>query len=176
MSARLVGHLRTAITLAALALLFVYAVVRGLEAVSEPFPELAESRLCVDTALAPGDVLTPESVTVSVVNAGGTNGLASDTRDDLIAQGFVRGDISTARDPDVRSAVIRAPEGSLPAVRLLRSHLGGRVTVEQADVVGLVLVVGDDFAGVRRGQPRVRVATASTVCGPAALSPEAATS
>ena len=171
MSPRMVGHLRTTVTLAVLALLFVYAVVRGLDAVSEPFPEMAEAPVCVESEVTRGDVLRPGGITVSVVNAGRTTGLARSTLDDLVDQGFARGEVLNERNRRIRSAQVQAVGGGTPAVRLVRSYLGGRVTVADREppVEGIVVVVGDEFAGVRQGQPRIRVTADSTVCGPPAL-------
>ncbi len=43
---------------------------------TEPFPEKADAPTCVDAVVAVGDVLRPGAITVSVLNAGGRDGLA----------------------------------------------------------------------------------------------------
>lgn len=171
MTQRLTGYLRTAVTLAVLSLILIYGVTRGLDAVSEPFPERVEPPLCVDSAVDRGDVIRPGEVTVSVVNAGTRTGLASTTRADLEAREFARGELENIPDPDVRSAQIWAPDGRSPAVRLVRSYLGGKVQIVQRDsgIDGITVVVGDRFPGVQKGMRQVKVFKPSTVCGPAAL-------
>lgn len=171
MTPRALGHLRTVATLGVLALLLAYAVTRGLSAVSEPFPQNADPPVCLESEVTAGDVLRAGGLTVSVVNAGETQGQARATLDELVAQGFDPGEITNLPDEDVVSAQIWAPGGRSPATRLVRSYLGGRVDVvdRTTSVAGITVVVGDQFPGVRKGRSQVKVATDSTVCGPPAL-------
>lgn len=172
MTPRALGYLRTVATLGVLALLLAYAVVRGLDAIAEPFPERADPPVCVESEVTAGDVLRAGGLTVSVVNAGETQGQARSTLDQLVDQGFNRGEITNLPDEDVASAQIWSPGGRSPATRLVRSYLGGRVQVvdRTSSVAGITVVVGDDFPGVRKGRSQVKVATDATVCGPPALS------
>lgn len=166
------AYVKTIATLGALGLLLVFAVTRGLGAVTEPFPEKADPPVCVETSLVDGDVLRPSAVTVSVVNAGTRTGLASSTLNDLEDQGFARGTLANQRDDEVRTVQLWVTGGApSPVVQLLRSYLSGQVEV--IDRAGaspaITVVIGDDFAGVKKGREQVEVADATTVCGPAAL-------
>ncbi len=172
MNERVAGHVRTAATLGVLVLLLLLAVTRGLDQVSEPFPESADPPVCVDTTVTAGDFLRASGITVSVINAGTKNGLARKTLDDLKAQGFDGGELANQADPDVRSAQIWVPGGRNDAVRLVVTYLGGKVKVvdRPSSVAGITVVVGDAFPGVRKGRFQVKVTENGTVCGPAALS------
>jgi len=167
----LAGVLRTGATLGVLTLLVLYAVTRGLDAVSEPFPENAEPAVCIDIPVREGDRLRAAAVTVSVINAGTQTGLASRTLDDLETEGFDPGEVTNLPDPEVRAAQIWTTDPSSAAVRLVRTYLGDDVTViERPSVVaGVTVVVGDRFAGVSEGRPQVKVPADGTVCGPAVL-------
>ncbi len=172
LSPRLLGHARTVVTLAVLALLLVYGVSHGLRSVTAPFPELSDPPVCVDTTVTDGDVLRPGAITVSVLNAGERTGLAGVTLDDLEAQGFARGRISTLTDEDVARAEIWSPEGRTPVTRLVASYLGGSVRVVErtASVPGVAVVVGDRFPGVKPGLAQAEVGADVTVCSPPELS------
>jgi hypothetical protein len=169
---RLLGYVRTAVTLGVLALLLVIGVTQGLDAVSKPFPKSEDPPVCVDNAIGRGDVLRAGSVTVSVINAGGRTGLANATLTDLVTRGFSRGELSNVPDPDVRSAQIWAPAGRSAAVRLVRTYLGGKVEIVERDsaVAGITVVVGNQFPGVVKGRFQVKVTADGTVCGPPATS------
>ncbi len=171
MTPRTLGYVRTAATLGVLALLLVFAVTRGLDAVSEPFPESAAAPVCEDSAISKGDILRPGGVTVSVINAGDKQGLARTTLEALEKQGFAGGEVANQPEPGVVSAQIWSPEGRTPAVRLVQTFLGGNVRVLQRDagVAGITVVVGDQFPGVTKGRFQVKVGKDGTVCGPAEL-------
>ncbi|MDO9457860.1 LytR C-terminal domain-containing protein [Nocardioides sp.] len=171
MNERVLGYVRTAVTLGVLALLLAFAVTRGLDAVSEPFPENEDPPVCVDSAVSKGDVLRVGGITVSVINAGTKNGLARQTLDDLEEQGFAGGELANQADPDILSAQIWSPGGRTAAVRLVATYLGGRVKVvdRQSSTAGITVVVGDRFPGVRKGRFQVKVTKDGTVCGPASL-------
>ena len=172
MTPRLAGLLRTGATLGVLALLLLFAVTRGLDAVSEPFPENAEPPVCVDTPVRAGDRLRTAAVTVSVINAGTETGLASRTLGELETAGFDPGQVSNLPDPDVRSAQIWTTDGRTPAVKLVRSYLGEdvKVVIRPSSVAGVTVVVGGRFTGVQEGRPEIRVRDDFTVCGPTSLS------
>lgn len=168
MTERAAGYVRTAVTLGVLALLLLYGVTRGLDAVSEPFPQGEDPPICIETALSRGDILRVGGITVNVINAGTRTGAARSTLDDLVGQGFDGGQVSNLPDSEVRSAEIRVAGGRTPAARLLRTYLGGRVTVvdEPAGPAGITVVVGDQFAGVKQGRSGIRITEDATVCGP----------
>jgi hypothetical protein len=172
MTPRALGHLRTAATLVVLSLLVVFAVTRGLSSVSKPFPKSEDPPICVDELLEEGDVLRPANVTVSVVNAGTRSGAARAALDALVEQGFAQGQVSNQPDNAIATSQIWITGDRRAAVRLVRSHLGGRVEVveRESTVAGITVVIGNEFSGVRSGRGQVKIATESTVCSPPALS------
>lgn len=160
---------RSALTLGVLGLLLVVSAVWGWSAVTEPFPGKAEAPTCVLTDIEEGEKVFPEQVTVSVLNAGTREGLAGRIMTLLEDQGFHAGDRANApRDADVRRVQIWAEDPKNPAVRLVRSRLGGKVRVfgRDSSAAGVVVVVGDRFRQLVQG-PRSVVARADArICSP----------
>lgn len=150
------GRIKSTATLAALVLLVFVAVRVGLDRVSEPFPQSEEAPICTPTDLVSGDVVRPEDVTVSVLNAGGPDGSASRTLSDLNDEGFGRGQLGDA--PEDASRVVNSQiwttEGTTAALKLVRSYLDGKVTIidREGPLAGLTVVVGERFPGVKDGQ------------------------
>jgi len=159
---------KTLITLVALVVLLGVAASWGWSALTAPLPDLSSGPACVETAVGAGQTVTPQEVTVSVLNAGRRAGLASRTMTALTGQGFNKGDSGNApRNTPVGSAQIWTDDPGSPAVALVASRLG-RVKVLQRDVteVGVVVVVGDKFGGVRKGPASVRATKGTTICSP----------
>lgn len=169
-----ISRLRTLITLVVLACFLVFAVVWGFNQVTSPFPEKAAAAPCVETPVTVDEVLRPGAITVSVLNAGGREGLASRTLADLVEQGFAKGDLDNApEDAEVVSVAIWTDDPTSPAVRLLRSYLGGKkvqIIGSEGTAIGLNVIVGEKFPGVSAGRPQIVADKASTVCTPPALS------
>ncbi len=166
------ARLRTAATLGVLALLVVVAVRVGLDRVAEPFPESADPAICTPTPVAAGDPVLPGAVTVSVINAGGANGLAGRTLSELVDLGFGRGELGDAPEGTRRVATsqIWTTEGTTAAVKLVRSYLKGKVTIVERDgpVGGLNVVVGEGFKDVKKGRAQFRAESDETTCIPTA--------
>lgn len=164
------ARLRTGATLTVLVLLVLLAVRMGVERVSEPFPESTEPPICTDAPLQEGDTVTPADVTVSVINAGGANGLAGRTLGALTDQGFGRGQLDDAPEgtPKVVTSQIWTTEGETAAVRLVRSHLKGKVTIvdRQGPGVGITVVVGAKFKDVKNGRQKFQATGDETTCVP----------
>ncbi|MGA8258343.1 MAG: LytR C-terminal domain-containing protein [Nocardioides sp.] len=173
LSGWLLARVRTVATLVVLGLLLVWGATWGFSSVTQPFPKDADTPVCVSTALTNGDVLRPGAITISVLNAGTRNGLASLTRDGLVERGFAQGVLDNAPpDTTVRTAEIWTNDPDNPAVALVRSYLGGRVKVVERPptVPGINVVVGDRFPGVRRGDRDIAILTDTRVCSPPILS------
>jgi len=170
LSPRARGRLRSGATLTVLVVLLLVAVGVGFAALTSPFGSAEDSTsVCTDTTFAEGDEVRPADVTVSVLNAGGRNGLASRTLDDLENAGFDRGQLDNAPDDtEVRGVQIWTSDRRNPAVRLVRSHLGGRVLLRDldSDVAGVTVVVGDAFAGAKQGRRSIVAGEDAEVCGP----------
>lgn len=157
-------------TLVGLAALLVVAAIWGWAALTQPFPERADPPVCVDHAFAEGDRVARRDVTVSVWNAGTRNGLAGLTMELLVDAGFSEGRRGNApQRADVRRVEIWTPHPrSHPAVRLLASHLRphARVVRRDPNAPGVLVVVGDGFRKLSKGDRQVKARRDVEVCGP----------
>ena len=169
MSPRAVARIRTAVVLLVLVGLVLAAVAYGYRSLTKPLPGTTTA-LCTDADLATGDLLYPDQVVVSVLNAGERSGLASRTMTSLTERGFARGSVADApRGADVSKVQIWTDDPKNPAVRLVQANLGRKNTeVVRRDPVteGIDVVVGDGFGKLARNRKRIKVRDATTVCGP----------
>ncbi len=165
-----ISRLRTGLTLAVLLILVLVAVRIGLNRISEPFPQSEEAPICTPTDLAAGDKVRPGDVTVSVVNAGGADGLASRTLSDLADRGFGRGQLGDADEdaPRVVNSQIWTTEGKTAAVRLVRSYLDGKVKIieREGPFAGINVVVGEEFDETKDGKQQVSARQDEQTCAP----------
>lgn len=160
---------RSAITLGALAVVFVASAAWGWSRVTQPFPEKVEAAPCTDTLIPKGDDLAPPQVMVTVLNGGGANGLATKTMDQLMAHGFAQGDTGNAPDTGGPvAAQVWSDDPDSPATMLLASYLGDDVDVvdQPSGYPGVTIVVGKRFRGVVQGNPTVTARQDSYVCTP----------
>src|SRR4051794_26277077 len=167
---QLTARLRTAVTLAALAVLTVLGVTWGWAQVLKPFPGKVDAPICVDTSYKAGDELFVQDVTVSVFNASGREGLAARTLQQLEDAGFAAG--QTANAPKGTSvtgpAEIWVKDLNDPAAKLLRPRLGKVPVVEHPEntAAGITLVVGDQFGDLRQGPESIILTDDAVVCSP----------
>lgn len=162
---------RTLATLAILAVVFLGSVAWAWSQVTDPFPEKVKAAPCTDTMVAAGDDVRPPQVMVSVLNAGGRDGLAGETMEALVKHGFASGGKANAEAPEGRagiSAQIWTTEPDSAAVALVQSYLGPEVDVldQTSGRPGITVVVGKRFASVVKGKRAVRAATDTWVCTP----------
>lgn len=162
------ARLKSLVTLAALGVLMVVAAVWGWASLTKPFPTNEES-LCVDRTFEAGEKVMRGDVTVSVLNAGSRNGLASLTMNLFEEQGFAPGQEGNATDAKVNKVQIWTDDRRNPAVQLVKSHLGPGTPVlrKDATTAGVQVVVGDGFQDLVKGKKSVTATDAATVCGPA---------
>jgi hypothetical protein len=167
---QLTARLRTAITLAALAVLMVLGVTWGWAQVLKPFPGKVDAPICVDTSYKAGDELFVQDVTVSVFNASGREGLAARTLQQLEDAGFAGG--QTANAPKGTSltapAEIWVKDSGDAAAKLLRARVGKVPIVEHPEntAAGITLVVGDQFTDLRQGPDSIILKDDAVVCSP----------
>ena len=167
---QLTKRVRTAITLAALAVLMLFGVTWGWAQMTKPFPGRVDAAICVDTSYRAGDELTVQDVTVSVLNASGRVGLAAATEADLATIGFAGG--QTANAPKGTSltapAEIWVDDVNNPAAKLLRKTIGKVPVVAHTDIgyAGIVLVVGDQFGDLGQGPTSLVLKHDAVVCSP----------
>lgn len=160
---------RSAITLAVLAVVFLASVAWAWSRVTEPFPEKVQPAPCTDTLITKGEEVAPPQVMVTVLNAGGGNGLANQTMNRLIAFGFSEGSTGNApADTGPVSAQVWSSDPGNPAAILLASYLGRGVQIvdQPSGYPGVTIVVGKRFKGVKKGRSTVTAQTDSYVCTP----------
>ena len=161
---------RSAVTLGALAVVFVASAAWGWAKVTQPFPEKVEAAPCTSTLIPKGDDLAPPQVMVTVLNGGGPNGLAGTTMDKLVGFGFAKGDTGNApKGTDVPYAQIWTETPRSPDVLLVAAHLGPDTQVVRRNGrgVGVTVMVGDAFEELVKKAPRRVVADeAATICSP----------
>jgi len=158
---------RSAITLAALALLLVLGAVWGWSALTDPLPAKVDRPICVDRTVAAGTKVFAQDVTVSVYNAGTREGLAGRTMQLLTDDGFAEGNMGNV-SARVGEVAIWTLEPENPAVRLVASRLGPDVEIERRESpgVGVAVVVGDGFAKLVEGRRSVVADEDATICSP----------
>jgi hypothetical protein len=168
---QLTRRLRTAITLAALAVLMLLGVTWGWGQVTKPFPGKVDAPICVDTSYRAGDELSVQDVTVSVLNASRREGLAARTLQELVDAGFSAGQDANAPKGTSLSgpAEIWVTNAHDPAAKLLRKRVG-RVPIAEHPAntaAGITLVVGDQFGELRKKGPNsIVLSDAAVVCSP----------
>ena len=162
------GAARTTVTLVALCALVALAAAWGWKAATAPLPGKVDSPLCVDASVAKGAKVYPQQVTVSVYNASQRSGLAGRTMQALQDQGFARGEDGNAGSAKVARAAIWTDNPDSPAVRLLASHLGKGVQVQEHEGLGagVTVIVGDKFKGVVTGARSVVSTESTEICSP----------
>lgn len=166
---RLSQSARTAATLAVLALLLVLGAVWGWSAATAPIPDTPAPPPCVPVDIKAGERVYPDQVLVSVLNAGGREGLAGRTMRLLVDEGFVAGNSGNApKDAKVARAQVWAPTDD-PAAQLVASWLGKGVRIVERDgggALGVVVVVGDQFTDLTKGRKSVAARVDTTICSP----------
>ena len=169
--------LRSAITLGVLIIVLLLGLVWGWTKLVEPLPGLsgdpdeAPEAACSVRTVAKGEKVHPDEVTVSVFNAGTTDGLATKTMEQLQTRGFAPGETGNA--PSATDVTGSRSGRRTPGTLLSdwsASYLGRSVKVVnpkgEALGLGVVVVVGDDFRRVRHGARFVRARADAEVCSP----------
>ncbi len=159
------GALRSALTLAALAVLVVVGAVWGWAALTKPFPKDDPVAICEDTAVSAGGEVRRDQVVVSVFNGSRRSGLASATSAQLEERGFVPGDVGDA-PAQTATTQIWSSDPTDPAVDLVRLQFKkAKVVPGDALGPGVVVVVGEKFQALRPKQVESVVAKAdATYC------------
>lgn len=164
-------RIRSLITLGVLAALLVVGAGYGWTALTQPFSSSTSrtDAVCNPVDVAAGDEVTPEQVTVSVLNAGSEGGLAGRTSQAFADAGFGVGSLDNApADAKVKRAVIWTTDRTSPAAQLIASRIGKRIGVRERDsgLPGITVVVGDAFGRLVKGRPSVIAADDTTICSP----------
>jgi hypothetical protein len=159
------GALRSALTLAVLALLVVVASLWGWAAFTEPFPEDEPVPICENATITAGSEVRRDQVVVSVFNGSGRSGLAGSTSAQLAERGFVAGDVADSPQP-AATTQIWSSDPTNPAVKLVQKQFKGAEVVPGNPIgVGVVVVVGEKFTALRKKQVESVVAESdATIC------------
>ena len=123
---------------------------------------------CVE-GLQEGELVRTTDVTISVYNAGSRSGLAGRTQEELLARGFLPGDIGNAPEGlgNVRRVAVLAPSKDDPAATLVARHFGKQMDVRVHDEdlgTGVAVVVGDRFQGLVPAPRRMRAQADGSGC------------
>jgi hypothetical protein len=162
----------TAVTLTVLVALLAVGAFVGWRALFSPLPDETGTAAgsedgCAD-GVARGDRVRTRDVTVSVYNAGTRSGLAGQTQDELVARGFIPGDIGNAPDDlaIVRFVRVLAETRKDPAARLVALQFGKGTVVQAADDLGpgVEVVVGDRFKGLVKAPRKIRADAPGSGC------------
>jgi LCP family protein required for cell wall assembly len=117
------------------------AVLEPIMSEAEPLFEGFRTGAVLDES-ADEDALSPEDVTVTVLNGAGVSGLASAVADQLEARGYPIAGIGNA-DP-VDETVVRYPSGQRAAAEMVAAEAPGGARVEEAGVDTVTVVLGAD--------------------------------
>ena len=163
----------SAVTITVLIGLLVAGAYVGWRSISAPLPgddspEQADQPRCED-GVSRGDVVSTGDVTVSVYNAGSRSGLADQTRSELVARGFIPGDVGNAPAEleGVRFVRVLAPKPDDPTARLVALQFGANTyieTVEEDLGPGVEVIVGDDFNGLVDARSKIRARKSGSGC------------
>lgn len=137
------------------------AVLRLVERRAEPILDVFRNR---DPAQ-----LDESAVRVRVLNGTGEPGQAAATADELRRAGFSIGGTGDADRLGVTRTEVRHPPGDEAAADLVSRWLvGGARTIEDAEIDGIRLITGADWAGLREAPRPARGTTSTTTTLPRA--------
>ncbi|MCF6378087.1 LytR C-terminal domain-containing protein [Nocardioides KLBMP 9356] len=159
------GALKSALTLAVLAVLVLVAAAWGWSALTAPFPQEDPVAICEDIDVAAGGEVRRDEVVVSVFNGSRRSGLAGSTMAELTERGFVEGQVGDSPQP-AKTTQIWSSEPTNPAVLLVQQQF------RRADIVpgdslgdGITVVVGEKFKSLKKKQVEsVTAESAATYC------------
>lgn len=162
------------VTLLVLVGLLVAGAVVGWQRLSAPLPgrddepRRAAGPRC-DDGVARGDVVRTADITVSVYNAGSRSGLAGQTQDELVARGFIPGEVGNAPEEllGVQFVRVLAATRTDPAARLVALQFGANTLIEAVEDdlgPGVEVVVGDDFLGLVEAPAKLRAQASGSGC------------
>lgn len=165
-------RITSALTLAVACVVLVGGAAYGARLLLADADTTVEGPTCTDTVVKRGEKLTSNLVTVHVRNASEKSGLANRASLQLQRRGFLAGSVGNAPEGvKAERATILAPDANDDMVKLVAQQLRGKVRVEKPPVgtalaEGVTVVVGQDYAGLKRAQPAVTATQDVTVCVP----------
>jgi hypothetical protein len=163
-------RLRTALTLTVLLALIGLGAAWGWSSATKPFPATGPVATgpCRSLDVPAGEKVYPEDVVVSVFNGSTRAGLAQRTLALFVDDGFGPGEVNNApKNSGVTNAEIWAANPEDPAVQLVASRLKDVDIIEGPALgAGVVVLVGDKFPGLAKGEPFITASTDVEICAP----------
>lgn len=165
------------ITMATLIVLFLGGTFWGFQLLtSEASPVSTPAPTCKDHTVKPGEKLTTNLVRVNVYNTSQRSGLANRVHINLQRRGFLAGEIGNSPDGvKARTVTIVTKDRQSSPVRLVAKQFKNKVkyTAPKSPLEdGVTIIVGDDFAGLRKNPARsVKAKQDLTVCVPIVQAP-----
>jgi hypothetical protein len=168
-------RLLSAVTIAVLLVLLAVGAVVGWKTLSAPFPGSANAasthshKPTCDPRLTKGGLVHSTDVTVSVYNAGTRTGLAGQTQQQLVARGFIPGDVGNAPGNlgGVRFVRVLSHSRADPAARLVALQFGRHTFVQRSKASlgpGVDVIVGDRFVGLARAPRAIKARASGSGC------------
>jgi hypothetical protein len=163
-------RVRTALTLTVLLALIGLGAAWGWSSATKPFPATGPVATgpCRSLDVPAGEKVYPEDVVVSVFNGSTRAGLAQRTLALFVDDGFGPGEVNNApKNSGVTNAEIWAANPEDPAVQLVASRLKDVDIIEGPALgAGVVVLVGDKFPGLAKGEPFITASTDVEICAP----------
>lgn len=157
---RIFRLIATPILLLGLLALLVWGAFWGWRNLTAPFPEPEPTPCATLTA----DVLTPDQVTVRIINGGQVVGLAGKVGESMTAAGFRVQKVSNTEER-VSGVIIRSGSNNVDAATLVGSRFNSPVIENDARIDGTVdIVLGNDYAGLSDSPLSEVPITGGTIC------------
>jgi hypothetical protein len=160
-----------AVTLLVLCAILGVFLLIGWRSVTAPGPWDEDGPSAADCVegVEKGDLVRTTDVTVSVFNAGTRSGLAGRSQEELLARGFLPGEIGNAPDDigKVPRVAVLAPSPEDPAAMLVARQFGKGTKVQEYDAdlgSGVAVVVGDRYSGLSKAPRRMRAQAEGSGC------------
>ncbi len=165
-------RISSTLTLVVAALLLVGGAAYGARLLLADADTTAEGPTCTDTTVAAGETLTSNLVTVHVRNASQRGGLANKVSLQLQRRGFLAGSVGNAPEGvGAKRVTILTTNKDDDLVRLVAKQFKDKVAYSKPPVGvaledGVTVVVGQDYAGLKKAGGAIPAKQDVTVCVP----------
>ena len=156
-------------TIVVAVVLFVGGLLVGFKLLTASADTFDEAPTCENRAVAKGETLTSNLVTVNVFNASQRAGLANRVSINLQRRGFLSGTVANSTsevEPD--GVAILTDDREDPRVKLVAEQFEG-VEYAEPDIratEGVTVIIGDGYKDLVDGPREIESDRALTVCGP----------
>lgn len=146
------NNVRTQLTLATAAVLFLGGTAYGVKLVTAPADTAPVGPTCESRTVKKGEKVTPNLIKVNVFNASQRSGLANRVSINLQRKGFLVGHIGNSTGGiETKTVTIVTSEKGNPQARLVAKQFKDKVSFaapKEALTSGVTVVVGDDYDGL----------------------------